>query len=759
MVGFPSDGPSPVPFPAIVGQERLKRALLAVSVNDAIDGLLIRGEKGTAKSTAVRALVDLLPTQAAVADCPYGCPPDEPAAQCESCRARTDPPVEERSVPLVTVPLGATRERIVGSLSVTDALDGEANFEPGLLARANRGFLYVDEVNLLDDHLVDVLLDAAASGHNRVERDGMSVTHPADFTLLGTMNPEEGDLRPQLRDRFAIQATVEGSEDINERVEIIETALERDATRKRDATGKGNATSNTRASGYEPAIENRRKSIREARDRLARVTLPTEFKETIATVCTDAGVDGHRGDIAAARTALAFAALDGRSQVIETDVREALSLSLPHRLQSRPFEESADLEDILEDHFDDPDPTREAEQEAQNAEDADQGDNDGGTDAEPETQPDSSDAEPDVEGERPGDPDGKEGQRPPDQNAQGERAEGDPTAQNSKSGGSATEAQRSRAEIEPDQNSDGAEETSDRSGGENNRTGSAGNEEDQTGSTDDSETVRPSQPAHRPAPVGTGTETTLDLDEDPGTVSEPIHAGRVDADPSPEAIGPRVRTEPAESPENIDAAASIREAAKNGRSTVDSRDLRQSVNAGTSTALVVFAVDASASMRPAIEAAKGTVMELLKEAYQERDEVAFVAFAGDGAEVLLPPTDSVTLAARHLKELPTGDRTPLPAGLDTVRDVIDRAEPAASVAVVVTDGRTNVADGSPTKATRSSARALGAIADQVLVVDAGKPDDTVGLIAEIVDETDGRVIPLEELSTDSVTEEMYRARE
>src|SRR6056297_2808411 len=218
---------SSLPFPAIVGQEELKRVLLAVAANDGLDGALITGEKGTAKSTAVRALVDLLPEQRAVADCPYGCSPDDSSQQCDDCRDRdpADLPVETRPVPLVTLPLGATRDRVVGTLSVEDALAGEADFDPGLLARANRGILYVDEVNLLDDHLVDVILDAAASGVNTVERDGISVSHPAEFTLVGTMNPEEGDLRPQLRDRFDLQATVTGSRDIDDRVAIIDRAL------------------------------------------------------------------------------------------------------------------------------------------------------------------------------------------------------------------------------------------------------------------------------------------------------------------------------------------------------------------------------------------------------------------------------------------------------------------------------------------------------------------------------------------------------
>ena len=167
------------PFGAVVGQEALKEALLVVAADDGLDGLLVSGEKGTAKSTLVRGLAALLPDQRVVADCPYGCPPGDRGRQCADCRDRATYPVTTRSVPLVTLPLGATRERVVGTLSVSDALDGEASFEPGLLARANRGLLYVDEVNLLNDHLVDVLLDAAAAGENRVERDGVSVAHPA----------------------------------------------------------------------------------------------------------------------------------------------------------------------------------------------------------------------------------------------------------------------------------------------------------------------------------------------------------------------------------------------------------------------------------------------------------------------------------------------------------------------------------------------------------------------------------------------------
>ncbi|MDZ7849652.1 MAG: VWA domain-containing protein [Halodesulfurarchaeum sp.] len=721
MVGFGSA----VPFPEIVGQERLKRVLLAVAANDAIDGLLVRGEKGTAKSTAVRGLVDLLPTQRAIADCPYGCPPDEPAQQCESCRGRDDPPVEERPVPLVTVPLGATRERVVGSLSLSDALDGESTFEPGLLAQANRGFLYVDEVNLLEDHLVDVLLDAAASGVNRVERDGMSETHPAEFTLIGTMNPEEGDLRPQLRDRFALQVDVAGSENLDERVAIVEAALDRE----RDDSG----------AGPEAELDQLQQRIEPARARLQEVSLPRDRAETIAEVCVDAGVDGHRGDIAAARAARTFAALDGRDRVTEHDVEDALEYALPHRLQSRPFEETEPLEDVLNDHFGD-------DREANSTPDDEAPGESDGTDPSTESGGDEAgDGGTAGHGERDdraaGESDGPEPDESPDPDSETGMEGTRPPAQEPESGtdGSVRQA----PETPSDSGGDGAEDPreDDPSQGD----------EDRAGDANEERSARPpSTPAAQSASVGESAAPELAVEEAPSTGSSGSEAGRVESEPAVGESGPRIRTEPAESAETVDVAASVRENAKRGRTPLERRDLRQSVRAGSATTLVVFAVDASASMGPAMRAAKGTVLELLKESYQERDEVAFVAFAGAEAEVLLPPTDSVSLAARHLKDLPTGDRTPLPAGLDTARAVIERADPAASVAVVVTDGRTNVAGGSPTEATREAARALGDRAEEVVVVDASQPGDRANLVEDVVAAADATAIPLEDLSTESV---------
>ena len=696
------------PFGAVVGQEALKEALLVVAADDGLDGLLVSGEKGTAKSTLVRGLAALLPDQRVVADCPYGCPPGDRGRQCADCRNRATYPVTTRSVPLVTLPLGATRERVVGTLSVSDALDGEASFEPGLLARANRGLLYVDEVNLLDDHLVDVLLDAAAAGENRVERDGVSVAHPASFTLVGTMNPEEGDLRPQLRDRFALSVEVAGERDLGRRVAIID-----------DDLGSGDR---------EPTGDHGRR-LRRARELLPSVDLGDERKREIAEICLDAGVDGHRADIATARAARALAALEGRPTVIDGDIRRAAELALAHRMRSTPFEDAPDAESVVEEHFDDG-------EEASGDEPGDDSqdettDNGAGEPGDGETGDDSSEA---------GDEDGPDGAGP---NGAGDS--GGPSEDADDGGDSADEPPDDAAE--PGDGAGGDD------GGERPPTVDADGGEAESGADDDGEAtpLMPGGSRAETEPAATAPELgTPETQTETGTAS----SGRAAAAPAADNRGGRVRTEPTDGSDGVDAAASVRAAARRGGDGVGERDLRRSVRAGDGEALVVFAVDASASMRPAMRRSKGVALELLEDAYTERDSVAVVAFAGDDAEVLLPPTDSVTLAARHLKRLPTGDRTPLPAGLRTTADLLSRADPDAAVVVVVSDGRANAAD-DPTAATRSAADALAATGAEVVCVDAG---DGRGLLDSVVEATDGTRASLDALSPERVERAVSAAR-
>jgi len=320
------------PFAAIVGQEPMKQALLLNAVNPKLSGVLIRGEKGTAKSTAVRALAVLLPEIEVVADCPFSCDPDDVTGMCERCRARREAgealPRRRRRMRVVELPVSATEDRVVGTLDIEHAIKkGEKRFEPGVLAEANRGILYVDEVNLLDDHVVDVLLDAAAMGVNTVEREGVSFTHPAHFILVGTMNPEEGELRPQLLDRFGLCVNITGVADPALRVEIVK----RRAAFEEDPAGF--------MAVWEEQQEKLRERIVAARRLLPQVNISDDMLLLIAGIAIEMGVDGHRADLVMMKAAKTRAAFNGRTEVTEEDIRETAGLALLHRMRRKPFQE------------------------------------------------------------------------------------------------------------------------------------------------------------------------------------------------------------------------------------------------------------------------------------------------------------------------------------------------------------------------------------------------------------------------------------
>jgi len=318
------------PFTAIVGQESMKTALLLNIINPGLGGVLIRGEKGTAKSTAVRGLAALLPEIAVVEGCAFGCDPAEEANLCPACaqrRADGDLPAARRRTRVVDLPVGATEDRVLGSLDLERAIKkGEKRFEPGILALAHRGILYVDEVNLLDDHIVDVLLDAAAMGVNTVEREGVSFTHPARFALVGTMNPEEGELRPQLLDRFGLCVQVEGIMDLEQRMEVVRRRTAYDEDPEAFATAHAQADAEL---GARLAL---------ARDMLPKVGVPDAFLRRIVETAIEMEVDGHRADLTMLKAAKALAALDGRDVVEAPDVRRAAEMALPHRMRRNPFE-------------------------------------------------------------------------------------------------------------------------------------------------------------------------------------------------------------------------------------------------------------------------------------------------------------------------------------------------------------------------------------------------------------------------------------
>ncbi len=330
------------PFTAIVGQERMRRALVLNAVDPRIGGVLIWGERGTAKSTAARALAALLPHVRAVQNCRFGCDPDTPATWCTECQERADHilemPVTTRPTPFINLPVSATEDRVVGTLDIEAAIQkGERHFEAGVLAAANRGLLYIDEVNLLDDHVVDVLLDAAAMGMNIVEREGISFSHPSRFILVGTMNPEEGDLRPQLLDRFALSVEIYGIRDTRERVEIMRRNLgfEADPTRF--------------AEQWQPRERELSDQIALARQLVEKVTFTSRDLLSIAALTSSLGVDGHRPDLVILKAARAQAAFDGRTAITERDIALAAELALPHRLKHTPFQQSGvGMEELAE---------------------------------------------------------------------------------------------------------------------------------------------------------------------------------------------------------------------------------------------------------------------------------------------------------------------------------------------------------------------------------------------------------------------------
>jgi magnesium chelatase subunit I len=320
------------PFSAIVAQEEMKLALIAAAVDPTIGGVLVFGDRGTGKSTAVRALAALLPPMRAVIGCRYGCDPTSADVLCEECRARAaGAPLKSRlvPVPVVDMPLGATEDRVVGALDLERALSqGVKAFEPGLLARANRGFLYIDEVNLLEDHLVDLLIDVAASGENLVEREGLSVRHPSRFVLVGSGNPEEGELRPQLLDRFGLSVEVKTPSELDQRVEVI---------KRRDEFERGSAAFVVKWRRRDHEL---RRRIVAGRRRLADIEVPDVVLESAAKLCMRLGTDGLRAELTLIRAARALASFEQADAVGVCHVRQVAASALRHRLRRDPLDES-----------------------------------------------------------------------------------------------------------------------------------------------------------------------------------------------------------------------------------------------------------------------------------------------------------------------------------------------------------------------------------------------------------------------------------
>ena len=594
------------PFTAIVGQDRMKLALLLNAINPGIGGVLIRGERGTGKSTAVRALARLLPEHLVVEGCHFGDDPDNPETLCLDCRQRLAHgalPVVSRRMRVVDLPINASEDRVVGTIDLEAALKhGARRFEPGVLAEANRNILYVDEVNLLDDHIVDVLLDAAAMGVNVVEREGVSLAHPSRFILVGTMNPEEGELRPQLLDRFGLCVDVEGIEDADERVLIAE----RDSAFRRGEPGF--------LADFEEQDRRLAETLVDAIAHFDSVRIDSSQARLISAICVEAGVAGHRGDVVTERTARALAAERGHPTPTRDDIYDAAELALAHRArqpirrdrdepeESEPSQESGGEQDEPQDGRSGESSSSETEQEAQAEEQSSQSDT-------------------------------------------GQQAQG--SDEGMSSGGSGG------TEAAPD--------------------------------ASDLFSVKKIELPRQRRPRKQG--------------------GKRASSQSVDRRGRYVRAQTQEKVTDLAIDATVRAAAphqvRRGREKgepmrLERRDLQQKVRERKVGNLIVFVVDASASMdaEQRMAATKGAILSLLKDAYVRRDRVAVVIFKNRSAEVVLRPTSSVSLAQRRLERLSVGGTTPLThglmAGYKVIKTELARDPSIRPLLVLISDGRGNI---------------------------------------------------------------------
>ena len=651
------------PFAALAGQEELQLGLLLHAVNPRLGGILIRGEKGTAKSTAVRGLAEMLPDMEAAAGCPYHCDPQDKSKACSSCRSQDGLPAREMKVPVIDIPISVTEDRVVGSMDFEQAIKaGNRAFLPGLMGEANRGIIYIDEINLLDDHIVDVLLDAAGSGINVVEREGISITHPAEFILVGTMNPEEGDLRPQLLDRFALCVDVQGLRDRQVRVEII---------RRREAFEENPGK-------FIAAWQNSQSELREkvvtARSRLPAVTIADEGYTKISQLCAEAFAAGHRADIMLVRAAQTLAAWRGHGAVAEEDILDIAPLVLAHRRRQPPEETET---------------PRQQEQE------------------QPEPPEDQSDAQ--EQQDQPPPP-------PPPDNRQQEERRGD--------------------------------------------------EQDDQDAQDNNHKANPSTEVvfaiGKPFAI---KRFTLDKDRQARRGSGRRSRTKTDA-----SVGRYVKSTSHRERNDLAIDATIRAAAPFQRHrrqqgmalVIETGDIREKVREKRIGNFILFVVDASGSMgaKQRMIETKGAILSLLQDAYQKRDKVAMIAFKGDRAEILLPPTNSVELAQKCLVEMPVGGKTPLAAGLVKTREVIrqqlKRSPHMWPIVVILSDGKANVAlaEGKPlAEAYRVADSLREESASKYIIVDTEQKGLLVfGKARELAVRLDGECYTIEQLKVDSLVD-------
>ncbi|GAB2858158.1 putative cobaltochelatase [Myroides odoratimimus subsp. xuanwuensis] len=663
-------------------------ALVLTAISPQIGGVLVRGDKGTAKSTTVRGLAEVLPWIEVYDGDRFSVDPAEPRALSPDGPFAPDARIT-RPVRLVELPVATTEDRLVGSLHLEKALtSGAIEFEPGLLARAHRGVLYVDEVNLLHDHLVDLLLDAAATGTVSIERDGVSLQHGARFVLIGTMNPEEGELRPQLLDRFGLTVEVAAPRDPRLRVEVVRRRLAFDLDPEAFAVD------------YAERQESLRARIAAARDRLEQVELTDAALLKVAEVCAAFEVDGLRADIVTARTALAHAAWAQRDRVTLADIRAAALLALPHRRRRNPFDAPGLDEDLLDRVLGDdelPDPP------------------------EPSPTPDPGSGPASDDSDADGADAGATDSPAPDS--------GDPSSEASGStdpGESRPDSTAPADPADPAADPDPMPETPSAPGG------------------DGPTTAASAETAYRPRlltvdGVGQGA---------PGRRSRAIGtSGRRVGSGTARGSLHLVETLRAAA----ERSARQGSGAQGGRILLAPTDLRTAVREGKEANLLLFCVDASGSMaaRRRMVQVKTAVLSLLTDAYRRRDRVAMVGFRASGASLLLPPTGSVDVAAALLDDLPSGGRTPLAEGLFEAAQVLRRERLRGGrerpLLLVVTDGRAT-AGPDPVLRSQVAAAQVAALGVPSVVIDCEQGPLRLGLARTLAGHLRAEHLPMAQVS-------------
>ena len=664
------------PFSAIIGQESLKLVLILNAINPRVGGVLIRGEKGTAKSTTVRALSMLLPELQVVSGCPYACDPDDPDNLCDLCRGNfTGLHTVARQQKVVTLPLNATEDRVAGGIDFNRAVKhGVRVLSPGVLAEAHRGILYVDEVNLLDDHIVDIILDAAASGRNRIEREGISFAHPSQFILVGTMNPEEGDLRPQLLDRFGLCVEVASEKDPDLRILMME---------RREAFDQSPSAFLRQFANENKAIAER---IESARETLRRVRLPKYLRTLITEICTENNVAGHRADLTIEQAALSHAAWFQREDVTIEDIQAVARFALLHRRR---------------DAAPTPPPPPPPEEEDKKQDDP------------PENELEENSADEKTPDELPEDPN----EAKPPESSEPESSDQDESSE------------QDREENDQPRPEDIIEQIFD------------------VGETFKVKKIV--SPKDRVFRRGSGRRSRTRIAQKQGRYVKSTMArtkGDVALDATLRAAAP---------------CQIHRSEERNGLAVcLKPEDVREKIREKRIGNFLLFIVDASGSMgaRGRMAASKGAIMSLLMDAYQKRDKVGMISFRKNEAFTNLPPTSSIELAAKLLKEMPVGGRTPLSAGLvkgyETTRNYLLREPSARPIVIIITDGKSNVSlgDQKPMEEVFAMASRMGADERvQYIVVDT-ETDSMMrfGLARRLSEETNGAYFKIDDLKADTL---------